>query len=155
MKEPLLSGKITSITKCRTPLYQLGLTCDSLPIYHTYSVLEVNNGEFQLLIERSSDQMVMMIGDGAAWKEWIWQFRPDGSSRVRDLPKIVKQATAPVKNEVTVRTLVARMSKSLASRWKPYRLLWNKCQHFKAELHALLNKNSGTGKERKHRSACC
>ncbi|CAE7571190.1 unnamed protein product [Symbiodinium sp. CCMP2592] len=63
MKEPLLSGKITSITEYRTPLYQLGLTCDSLPIYHTYSVLEVNHGEFQLLIERSSDKMVMICYD--------------------------------------------------------------------------------------------
>ena len=46
----------------------------------------------------------------------------------------IPEATKPVQKPITVQDLLDWMGSSLASRWEPYGLVLNNCQHFQAEL---------------------
>lgn len=48
----MLRGHITRFTEYRVNSLPFLATLTGLPLYHTYSVLEINNGDFQILFER-------------------------------------------------------------------------------------------------------
>mmetsp|Transcript_12146 Transcript_12146/g.28765 ORF Transcript_12146/g.28765 Transcript_12146/m.28765 type:complete len:381 (-) Transcript_12146:76-1218(-) len=135
LQEKLLNGVITSYTEYRLPLFGMP-TFAGFPFYHTYAVLEVDDGDFQILLERLGDNMEMMVGEGFVCRELINEFRSNGQARV--MTKVSAELTRKLQNKVSVRSLITWMGSSLASRWNEYGLFFNNCQHFQVELEIFL-----------------
>eukprot|EP00913_Durusdinium_trenchii_P008409 g7897.t3 len=141
MKDSILAGKVTSYTEFREPLWPFcRFMYEGNPFYHTYALLDINFGEFQLVLERVDQKIEMLVAEGMDLLGFTQHFMACSQSRaVNGIP----ERTRHVKKHITVKDVLSWMGGSLASRWERYSTLFNNCQHFQAELQTLLFDESG------------
>jgi len=103
--------------------------------HHVFTILEVEDSELFISLERKDDQLEVMFGEGEAALEFMKSFRAIGRPRLRHRCSEEKPRSPGCR--ITLGQLLDWMD-GLQLSWQPYDLLQANCQHFSAELHQFL-----------------
>jgi len=129
-----LNSSITGFTECRQdwshmPRYWI--------TYHSFTVLDIEEGQMYIIMEKKTDRLEIMIGKGEHSRNFMRDFsamlRIRNQKRCAELPR---QSLKP--GFLTVRSLLEWIDGPLARNWQTYNLMSANCQHFTDELHQFL-----------------
>lgn len=125
---------ITAFTEIRQPYWKF--QPESWITYHAFTILEVDNGAFFLLLERKTDMLEIVIGDADIPLSAMKAFRAFGGGR--NLSLCVEQCRQELGIRTTVFQLLEWIDGPVEENWQHYDLFNSNCQHFAQELQQYL-----------------
>lgn len=104
--------------------------------FHNFTILEIAGSQLYLLLEKVSNKLEIMMGEGQVPLSFMREYRATGHARY--LTRCFSQPRQTLSSQITLRRLLRWIDGPLARRWQPYSLLQANCQHFAQDLHQFL-----------------
>jgi len=128
------SSRIVACTEWRDYAPSVLASSLGLPLYHSFMILETDDN-MVVCTEKYSDYLEIMCGKSSMSYKVMESFRPTGARRGNITEA---QSRRTLDCPMPVRDFLEWVAGPLASKWKPYNLLFSNCQHYSKEVQDFL-----------------